>query len=407
MRASDLTFERLLQPVTVDAFLQEYWEQQPLVIARSQPHYFSEILSAADIDSIVGFRQLKYSQLKVARSEGDAQAGKIFYVDGDRTSDTNQLFHSYDQGDTLVLNFVHCYWEPAARVCSALENFFHFPVGINVYVTPRKSQGFPPHFDAHDAFVLQVEGSKLWRIYDRREASPDETQDGKPIARELLDAPSREVLLNAGDLLYIPRGYVHEALTADTSSIHVTIGVRSYKWSDLLAELLALETRRNVELRSALPVGFLNSQEALGRIADRVPSLLRALADGTRSADGVDRLRERLIERMRPLPGAHLRSLDQVDQMGLDTLVVKRRGMLCHVSTKANAVEIAFPGNRMKGPAGIEPAFRFIADSTEAFAVGALPDCLSGTSKLVLAKRAVREGLLEIAAEAPADASGQ
>ena len=151
----------------------------------------------------------------------------------------------------------------------------------------------------------------------------------------------------------------------------------------------------------------MNSREALALIVTRVPALLRALADGARSADGVDRLRERLIERMRPLPGAHLQSLDQVDQMGLDTLVMKRQGMLCHVSTEANAVEIAFPGNRMKGPAGIEPAIRFIADSAEAFPVRALPDCLSDSSKLVLAKRAVREGLLTIVAKTPGQASGQ
>jgi cupin superfamily protein len=386
-RASDLSFERLIHPVGVETFLRKYWEQQPLVIPRDRADYYSEVLSAADIDSIVGFGQLKYSQLKVARSD-DAGANKIFYVDGGSTSDTNQLFHSYDQGNTLVLNFAQCYWEPAARVCSALESFFHFPVGINVYVTPRKSQGFPPHFDEHDAFVLQIEGSKLWRLYDQ-------------------GAPSREICLNAGDLLYIPRGSVHEAHTTDAASIHVTVGVRSYTWTDLVAELLALESPRNVELQSALPVGFMNSKDALELIAERVPALLRALADRTRSQDGVDRLRERLIERMRPLPEAHLQSLDQIDQISPHTLLVKRQGMLCHVSTQANAAEIAFPGNRMKGPAHIEPALRFIANSSEPFRVRTLPDCLSDASKVVLAKRAVREGLLRIAAQGVSHGTAQ
>ena len=145
-RASDLSFERLIHPVTVDAFLREYWEQQPLVIARGQPDFYSELLSAADIDSIVGFRQLKYSQLKVAKSEADSQANKVFYVDGGSTSDTNQLFHSYDQGDTLVLNFVQCYWEPAARVSLRAGKLFSFSGGDQRVRDPAEVPGISPAF---------------------------------------------------------------------------------------------------------------------------------------------------------------------------------------------------------------------------------------------------------------------
>jgi hypothetical protein len=107
-------------------------------------------------------------------------------------------------------------------------------------------------------------------------------------------------------------------------------------------------------------------------------------------------LRARLIARKRPLPDAHFRSLDKVDQINLDTVVAKREGMMCDVSRQPDCVEIAFPGNRMKGPVDIETAFRFIADAQEAFPVRALPDILSNESKLVLARRAIREGLLTI-----------
>ena len=389
------SFERMIHPVGEDAFLQEYWEQKPLVIQRGEPDYYSGLLSVADIDSIVGFRQLVYSQLKIARAE-PAQPDKVFYVDSGSTSDTNRLFHSYGQGDTVALNFAQCYWEPAARLCSAFENFFHFPAGVNVYLTPRHSQGFPPHFDSHDVFVIQVEGAKSWRIYPSQAELPCAMEESKPIRRELLGEPLREFRLTAGDLLYIPRGCVHEASTTDASSLHVTVGVRSYKWTDLLGELLVAASQENLELRKALPVGFMNSPEAVGLMADRLPELISTLADSGRIESSIGRLRERLIERKRPLPDAHFRSLDEVDQIDLDTVVAKREGMMCHVYRKADFVEIAFPGNRMKGPVDIETAFRFIADSKEAFPVRALPDILSDKSKLVLARRSIREGLLTI-----------
>lgn len=34
------------------------------------------------------------------------------------------------------------------------------------YLTPPDSQGFAPHYDDIEAFVLQLEGKKHWRLYN-------------------------------------------------------------------------------------------------------------------------------------------------------------------------------------------------------------------------------------------------
>jgi hypothetical protein len=59
MRNDPFSFARLLHPVEEESFLRHYWQQKPLVIERGEADYYSQVLSMADIDSIVAFRQLK------------------------------------------------------------------------------------------------------------------------------------------------------------------------------------------------------------------------------------------------------------------------------------------------------------------------------------------------------------
>lgn len=391
------SFERLLRPVTKDRFVHEYWQQEPLVLERSDTRFYAGLLSEKDLESLVAFHQLQYSQLKIAQARPDMPAHST-HVSHERTSDTNGLYHSYAQGDSVVLNFMQKYWEPAARLCRSAEEFFHFGAGMNAYVTPKHSQGFPPHFDTHDAFVLQISGAKEWRIYEAWRDLPAEGEDNRPVPREALGAPKREVELRAGDLLYIPRGHVHEARTAGSSSVHVTVGVRCFQWSDLLGELLSLATWHDVELRRSLPVGFMEGDASQAALVAELPRLVRAFADSDQGRAAIGRLRRRLIRRMRPLPGAHLLALDQLDHLCVETLVAKRAGQICHVVTSDESVELEFPGNRLSGPPSIESALRFIAASSKPFRVAALPGPLSEQSKLVLAKRAIKEGLLTIVA---------
>ena len=60
--------------------------------------------------------------------------------------------------------------EPSSELCSLLQEHFGFSVGCSAYLTPAVAQGFPPHYDDVQVFVLQLEGSKTWRLYTRPDA---------------------------------------------------------------------------------------------------------------------------------------------------------------------------------------------------------------------------------------------
>lgn len=396
MRNTHFDLERFIHPLGTDEFIQTYWEKKPFVFHRGDPEYYADLFSADDIDTIVRFRQLEYLQLRIARTDKETQTRRNFSVADEELSNINRLYNAYNLGDTIVFNSAKSYWEPAARLCTELERFFSFPVGINIYVTPPGAQGYPPHYDPHDVFVAQIEGAKTWRIYDSWVDLPYERLADKPIPLEMPNDPEQEFTLNAGDILYIPRGYVHEPFTTDRPSIHFTVGIRPYYWKDLLADLLTLESEHDVELRRALPIGYLNNDDAARTLEQRVPELVHNLAKSDKLKVCIARLQERFIDRMQPLPDGHFRSLAKAAQMNPDTMVARRKGLICHVTGNEDSSQIIFPGNRIKGPVAVEAAWRFIADSDAAFPVSALPGNLSASSKVLLARRAVKEGLLTI-----------
>ena len=74
-------------------------------------------------------------------------------------------------------------------------------------------------------------------------------------------APLLEADLFPGDLLYLPRGYVHTTRTSESFSTHLTIGITVYTWIELAAEFLQA-CKTMPAFRKALPPGFA-SQEAL------------------------------------------------------------------------------------------------------------------------------------------------
>jgi len=134
-----------------------------------------------------------------------------------------------------------------------------------VYLTPPGSQGFAPHFDDIEAFVLQLEGKKRWRLYDPR--TSDEVLprvSSQNFEQSDLGECILDTVLEPGDLLYFPRGVIHQAVTQDENhSLHITVSTyQKTTWADLFEKMipqtLAAAVEEDVEFRRGLPIGYLN-----------------------------------------------------------------------------------------------------------------------------------------------------
>jgi len=400
MLETDLDLRKLLARIEEDTFFRTHWEKEPLHIARGEADYYSGLFSSNDVDAIIAFTRPKFADASAFTPEVPRQKSFVQGWLADRPMEEatsypgiGELRRVYSQGRTVVIMTMQQRWQPIAVLCRNLESVFHCPVHANLYLTPAGAQGFDAHFDTHEVLVLQLEGRKTWRLYGPTRTLPL-VGERFNVPREQL-GPVREVHLQPGDLLYVPRGHVHEAFTADEASMHLTVGVNVYRWADLLHEALASLTRGDERFREALPVGLFGNEATPADVTDRFRELLGVLLREARAEEAVRQLGDQFFSHMQMLPGGYFTPPPKEEAIDFDTVLEKNPGAVCRVVEDGAWVALEFPGGRIGGPQKIASALRFVA-RTERFPVRDLPDDLGSEAKLVLIRRLVRERLLTV-----------
>ncbi len=389
----------LIHPVTLEEFSKEYWERQPLVVQRDEPEYYADLFCMADVDHIISSTGIRYPGIRLVKSGSPLPTGS--YTSNlpwgnavfSNLADPEQVVAAYHEGATLILQALQRTSQPLAHFCRKLETYFNHPVQANAYLTPDSSQGFKPHYDMHDVLVLQFRGHKHWRIYDSPVPLPDRklpysaagVQPG-----ELL----REFVIRPGDLIYIPRGFIHEALTTESESLHITVGIVPYTWTDLFAEAVQL-CREEPRFRRALPVGFAGRDEVGSDLREEFDTLLDAFRERANLEELLDIVAERFVSTRVPLADGRLLEADRSDSVRLDTLVRRREGIIHRLTVDEEQATLLFNGKRVAFPRYVEPALRFVAGESE-FQVHKVAGTLDPAGKITLVRRLIKEGFLTV-----------
>ena len=285
----------------------------------------------------------------------------------------------YEAGATVVLQGLHLNWTPLAVYSRELEALLGHPVQTNAYLTPRRSQGLPVHHDTHDVFVLQVAGRKRWLVYEPAVELPLRDQRYRPE----LGAPGEAVLdlvLEAGDTLYLPRGWLHEALTSEEDSLHLTVGVNAYTWLDAIRAALERAAAEEVDLRRSVPLDGDGAGGLLDLVAERLG------ADEVRAA-----MRDRFVRTRRPVLPGQLSQLRRLDDLGPETRVERRPTVIADL----DGGRLRFEGKTVAFPPRAEDALAALLEADSPTTPGDLPG-LDDPGRLVLVRRLVREGFLRI-----------
>jgi ribosomal protein L16 Arg81 hydroxylase len=397
MSQCDMSLPWLIHPTTPDVFFSEYWEQRPLIVHRGDDSYFREVLTLADMDRILASHDLRHPAIQLVKNCAPVptpQYTTSVEVKGMPVSgvvELVKLFAEYQQGATITIDNLQRSFVPLARMCASMERFFSHAAQANVYLTPPNAHGFNPHYDTHDVFILQTAGFKRWRLYGAPAELPLPSNP-YPYPGPDPGRPTADFVLHAGDVLYIPRGHVHDALTSDSVSLHVTLGINTTTWAELFMEAINALVQQDVRFRRALPIGFALDRAAAAQARTECASLVRALAERLPAEPMIEVLAERFVRTRLPLLDGHLTGLAAARSLTLQSRLCKR-AWLYRMTTRGDVVHLLYHGKGLTLPRSLEPTVRFMLDA-EAFTIATLPGPLSDADKLRLAQQLVEEGLL-------------
>ncbi|MFG3199945.1 cupin domain-containing protein [Streptomyces sp. NPDC048208] len=322
--------ERRLTDLPFDDFARDVWSRTALLTRRAGD--FSDVLDADAVDELLSRRGLRTPFLRVARNgtvlpeSSYTSPGGVGATVPDQLDDT-ALWRLFADGATLVLQALQRTWAPVGDLCAGLSAELGHPVQANAYVTPPQSQGFDAHYDVHDVFVVQIQGSKRWLVHEPVHPDPLRDQpwtDHRTDVAEAAEGPAYiDTVLEPGDVLYLPRGWLHAARAKGEVSIHLTLGVHvwtRYALAEQLAEAALAALREDPGTRASLPLGADATAEAVDGVRER---LTAAVAD----CDPAPLFHRTRRGQGRPAPLGPLAQLAAVDGLTPDSPVRLREAL--------------------------------------------------------------------------------
>jgi lysine-specific demethylase/histidyl-hydroxylase NO66 len=223
-------------------FLKSAWGRTPLHLSGADPSSFKSIATLEQLDQILSYDSTRPPYLRLFKA-GDVvdideytYSGTVARRPVDDLLDQQRLMELFDDGCTIVLDSIH-HWIPEVReLCFGLQEELGGAGRATAFISPPHEFGLDLHADAYEIFVLQIAGSKEWSLYPQLDPAP---RTGLNLDRaDFADVTPKVVLLQEGDLLYVPWGTPHSVKPVGTLSAHISVAVNFPTWADVLSQVI-------------------------------------------------------------------------------------------------------------------------------------------------------------------------
>lgn len=357
MTTAPTTLATLLAPLTVEEFLRDYHGQKPLHIKGAAGKFAAAcdwptvsalvsqngIWSAASLELALEGKKLDPAAYCRPGQDRDNRASQLV--------DLESVRHYLQRGASLVLNDVTSLTPGIAAIARTLGESFSANVQTNLYCSWQSWQGFSTHFDLHDVWAVHLEGRKEWNLYGRHFTNPIPHPRFRSLGSDFHKAHhgpvTNKVMLEPGDLLYIPRGWYHDALAQSEATMHLSFGLTPVIGLDVISQLFDSAIEHD-DLRADLPLDAASLPKALGDIADRLGQIMRSEAFINR------------VQAMQKAQRPRLGSLSLPND-AVPSFAVAARNI--SVFGKAGVTHLGAPGKSVPLPAEFEAPVRWILEN--------------------------------------------
>lgn len=308
-------------------FSEDIWARRAW-LSRADDLPGQDIFSVHAVDELLSRRGLRTPFLRMAK-DGSVIPTRRFTGSGGTGAAIADQVHDEDvlrlfaEGSTIVLQGLHRTWEPVGNLATRLVDELGHPVQVNAYITPAQNQGFAPHYDTHDVFVLQVSGRKQWTVHEPVVKLPTQAWDtvADRVAARATEEPLIATALEPGDCLYLPRGFIHSAKALGGTTVHLTFGIHAVTEADVVRAVL--DEVLTADWRASMPVGWNPLTHDLSALVTRLRDQLNGIDQGAVAA----RLFDKRAAATRPEPLAPVAQAEAAANLSQDDVVRLRTGL--------------------------------------------------------------------------------
>lgn len=215
---------QMLGGISAQQFLDEYWQQKPLLIRDAFSGNVAP-LTNAEILTLAGYDDAESRLVLWHNNAWSLDHGPF------SAKDFKQLRRAQDARWTVLVQDVQHFSHEAHALLAEFNFLPQARIDDLMVSYAVKGGGVGPHFDSYDVFLLQGHGQRRWQI----SAQDDLTlQNDLPLKILKHFQPAQEWVLNAGDMLYLPPVYAHNGVAASDDCVTWSIGFRAPSNQEML-----------------------------------------------------------------------------------------------------------------------------------------------------------------------------
>ncbi len=209
----------------LSAFLQHHWQKQPLVIKNA----FSDFQDPITPEELAGLACEEEIASRIVLTKADEQ--NSWEIIQGPIEDYSPFG---EQNWQLLVQAVNHWYPDSQPLVDAFRFIPDWRFDDLMVSFATQGGGVGPHIDNYDVFILQGSGRRRWLVGDIGHYTPRDGDVTTPLIDDF--EPIIDVLLEPGDMLYIPPGFPHRGETLETA-LSYSMGFRAPSQQELLSSI--------------------------------------------------------------------------------------------------------------------------------------------------------------------------